>query len=266
MVAHSPPRSLGLSAIVQLARLRTCFVGVLGFSIGVAVAGQQWGWRQAAGALISLLGLAVANVYNATTDLDEDEQNLPGRANLVRSLGEGTLLWLVAVACAFIVIAALVSTFPVLLLTIAGLVLLLQYSAPPLRAKGRPFAGLLIFSLVVSVPFLGGALLRSSWWSLPDIRLTQIAGFFVYLTLWFCAKGLVKNVPDYYGDKAAGVRTSATIMPSIRGAATLAATATMVAYLVLPALLAAGLPDRVLFAMIWIGPGWPEYVVADTHH
>ncbi len=31
-----------------------------------------------------------------------------------------------------------------------------------------------------------------------------------FLTLWFMAKGTFKNVPDYDGDLAAGVRTSAT--------------------------------------------------------
>ena len=31
-----------------------------------------------------------------------------------------------------------------------------------------------------------------------------------FLTLWFMAKGTFKNVPDYDGDLAAGIRTSAT--------------------------------------------------------
>lgn len=254
MAAGPLPRNLDLSAIFQLARFRTCFVSVIGFSIGVTVADQQWGWRQATGALVTFLGLAVANVYNAITDLAEDEQNLPGRARLVRSLGEQTLLRLVAVVCALIVIAALASTFLVLLLTTAGLVLLLQYSAAPLRAKNRPIAGILIFSLVVSIPFLGGTLLRPAWWSVPDISPAKVGFFFAYLTLWFCAKGLVKNVPDYYGDKAAGVRTSATAMPSIRSAAVLAAVATIIVYLSLPTVVAGGMPPRVLFAMAWIVP------------
>jgi 4-hydroxybenzoate polyprenyltransferase len=80
-------------------------------------------------------------------------------------------------------------------------------------------------------------------------------GMWFFLTLWFMAKGTFKNVPDYDGDRAAGVRTSATSCATRRGAALVATTATLLAYLSLSGLVALGLEaPRVLLALLWLGP------------
>src|SRR6266536_669001 len=53
----------------------------------------------------------------------------------------------------------------------------------------------------------------------------------IFLFLWFVAKGMFKNVPDFYGDRTAGLRTSATVFPTWRSAAIACAAATITAYL-----------------------------------
>jgi 4-hydroxybenzoate polyprenyltransferase len=149
-----------------------------------------------------------------------------------------------------------------------------QYSAPPVRSKGRPILGLWVFAQTVVFPFLFG------WTTAPGQMLETLfaaigaavtgkagpppeaaqqsfryLGMWFFLTLWFMAKGAFKNVPDLEGDRAAGVRTSATICGTQRNAAIAAALATILAYLTLVPLVALGLEQpRALFSLLWLGP------------
>lgn len=244
-----------LVALVELARLRTCLVSVLAYAIGLALNDVGWSLRAAVGVVISLLVPAVANVHNAVTDLAEDERNLPGRLRLVAAAGRRFMMMFVNwTSLAMLLVTALVS-LPITILAVAGSVLLRQYSARPLRAKARPFAGLALFSMVVTVPFLAGTMLTPQWATLPQDHGHFVWVMAAYLTVWFCAKGMVKNVPDYHGDKAAGLRTSATIMPSPESAAVAAAAATAAVYAAFPVIVLLGwLPGRLLPASVWLLP------------
>jgi 4-hydroxybenzoate polyprenyltransferase len=153
-----------------------------------------------------------------------------------------------------------------------ALVGLHQYSAPPIRSKGRPLLGLWVFAQAVVFPFLFG------WTTEPgDMLSTLFRGFaanlaggapppgafqsyrylamWFFLTLWFMAKGAFKNVPDYEGDRAAGVNTSATVWADRRTAARVALAATIGAYVSLIGLVASGLEaPRTLLSLAWLGP------------
>lgn len=244
-----------LVALVELARLRTCLVSVLAYAIGLALNDVGWSVRAAVGVVISLLVPAVANVHNAVTDLAEDERNLPGRLRLVATAGPRLMMAFVNwTSLAMLLVTALIS-LPITVLAVLGSVLLRQYSARPLRAKARPFAGLALFSMVVTVPFLAGTMLTPQWSSLPHYHGHFVWVMAAYLTVWFCVKGMVKNVPDYHGDKAAGLRTSATIMPSLKSAGVAAAAATVTVYAAFPIIvLLGGLPGRLLPAGVWLLP------------
>jgi 4-hydroxybenzoate polyprenyltransferase len=149
-----------------------------------------------------------------------------------------------------------------------------QYSAPPVRSKGRPLLGLWVFAQTVVFPFLfgwttepgrmletliasiGSALLGSD---APPAAAAHASfrylGMWFFLTVWFMAKGAFKNVPDFEGDRDAGVRTSATVCGSQRRAAIVAGLATVLAYLTLVPLVAFGLEaPRALFALLWLVP------------
>jgi 4-hydroxybenzoate polyprenyltransferase len=149
-----------------------------------------------------------------------------------------------------------------------------QYSAPPVRSKGRPILGLWVFAQAVVFPFLFG------WCTEPGRMLSTLLSsilapltgstspptdealqsfrylaMWAFLTLWFMAKGVFKNVPDFTGDRAAGVRTSATLCDSQRSAALVAAGAMLGAYSTLPLLVAMHLEKvRVLFSLLWLIP------------
>jgi 4-hydroxybenzoate polyprenyltransferase len=155
-----------------------------------------------------------------------------------------------------------------------ALVGLHQYSAPPIRSKGRPLLGLWVFAQTVVFPFLFGwttapgrmletlvssivALLRGTAPPAAEAALQswRYLGMWFFVTVWFMAKGAFKNVPDFDGDRAAGVRTSATVWGSRRTAARVASAATLLAYLTLVPLAALGLEQpRVLLALVWLVP------------
>jgi ubiquinone/menaquinone biosynthesis methyltransferase len=120
-----------------------------------------------------------------------------------------------------------------------------QYSFRPLRMKARPVLGLYVFAQAVVGPFLLG-------WFVHGVRVPTgpVWAMLAYLFVWFVAKGLFKNVPDYEGDRAVGLRTSATVLPSRTAAARVAAAVTVAVYLALPVLLPLGaIRARVLFAL-----------------
>lgn len=234
-------------ALWQLSRPRTCLVGVLAFSFGFENTGASWHPDLWAGYLATFLISAVANVHNSYTDYAEDALNLPGRARLVSRLGIPTAR--AFVACGLVAIALLAWLIDWRLLVVALITnpLILSYSAHPVRAKARPFLGLLIFSMVVSVPYLYGALAAEAHGAAFSWR--RSLGWMVFLTILFFAKGLVKNVPDYEGDKTAGLRTSATVLPTRDAAARVAVAATWVAYLTYPAFIFLAGGNR---SLLWV--------------
>ncbi|HZN19702.1 MAG TPA: UbiA family prenyltransferase, partial [Micromonosporaceae bacterium] len=96
-------------------------------------------------------------------------------------------------------------------------------------------------------------LISNGWLSVADYGRDGAIWLTAYFFIWFVAKGFVKNVPDYHGDKAAGLRTSATIMPSLDVAARVAAAVTILVYCLFPiAVVAAGAPRQMLYASVWV--------------
>jgi 4-hydroxybenzoate polyprenyltransferase len=240
-------------ALWQLARPRTCLPSVLVFVLAVELVGTQWTFRPWLGVIVSFLVPFVANLHNAYTDLEEDQRNLPGRVALVNQVGPGALSRIVKLLLAAMLILCAVASSVTLLIAVIGGVLLLSYSANPIRAKARPLLGLYIFSLDVAVPYLAGSLASNDWLSVADYERNGAIWLTAYFFIWFMAKGLVKNVPDYHGDKAVGLRTSATTMPSIDIAARVAAIATISIYCLFPvAVVAVGGPRQMLYAIPWI--------------
>lgn len=240
-------------ALWQLARPRTCLPSVLVFVLAVELVGTQWTFRAWLGVVVSFLVPFVANLHNAYTDLDEDQRNLPGRVGLVNQVGHDALLKSVKLLLAVILILCTIASFVALLIAVIGGILLLSYSAHPIRAKARPMLGLFVFSLVVAIPYLAGCLTSNGWLSVADYGRNGAIWFTAYFFIWFIAKGFVKNVPDYYGDKAAGLRTSATVMPSLKAAAQVAAVATIAAYCLFPiAVVVVDGPPPMLYAGLWI--------------
>ncbi|HLK38882.1 MAG TPA: UbiA family prenyltransferase [Polyangiaceae bacterium] len=260
--------------LIMLGRPRTCMPGVLAFALGYSYTGGGVTARMALGGVLAFSIGFCANLHNAATDVPEDSRNLPGRARLVATVGHARLMAFCRVLGGLMLLGGLaLGTYFTILMTLA-VVGLHQYSAPPVRSKGRPLLGLWVFAQAVVFPFLFG------WTTEPGGMLETLVasigatlhvgaappwqaawqswrylGMWFFLTLWFMAKGCFKNVPDYAGDRAAGLRTSATVFATRRDAALAAAIATGAAYLSLGVLVAAGLErPAVLGALVWLFP------------
>jgi 4-hydroxybenzoate polyprenyltransferase len=260
--------------VLMLGRPRTCVPNLLAYALGFSYTGAAPSWRTLAGALLACCIGFAANLHNAAVELEEDSHNLPGRVWLVAKCGlrRVMLFWRLLILAMLVTAFALGPYFAVFMsLAVVGLH---QYSAPPVRSKGRPVLGLWVFAQTVVFPFLFG------WTTEPgqmlEVLLSVIAsqlglaqsppaaaahaslrylGMWFFLSSWFMAKGAFKNVPDFAGDLAAGVRTSATLCRSQQQAARVAARATIAAYLLLVPLVALRLEaPRALLALLWLGP------------
>jgi 4-hydroxybenzoate polyprenyltransferase len=259
---------------IMLGRPRTCVPNLLAFALGYSYTGVPASGRTLVGALLSCAIGFSANVHNAAVELEEDSRNLPGRVLLIAKFGHGPIMqwWRLLIAVMMLAAVAMGGYFAIFMaLAIVGLH---QYSAPPVRSKGRPILGLWVFAQTVVFPFLFGwttepgrmletlllsvtAPLRGEVPPPPDeaFRSYRYLAMWFFLTLWFMAKGAFKNVPDFDGDRAAGVRTSATECGTRRRAAVVAMVATITAYSSLALNVLTGLESRrVLLSLLWLVP------------
>ncbi len=245
-----------LRITLMLGRPRTCVPGILAYALGWTAAGGPLSAGFLLGLGITLAYGLMANLYNAYTDLEEDSRNLPGRVWLVLRLGHRRLLWTghaVTVVLAAVSLFYSASYFLVMCPVLLGAH---QYSFRPLRLKARPVLGLFAFSLAVFGPYLLG------YFGAPrGVRAPEGAGWalLAFIVVWFVAKGMVKNLPDYDGDLAAGLRTSATVFPDRLSAAQAATAVTLVGYFSLPAFVVLGaLPVRTLLALVWAAMAYSQ--------
>lgn len=252
-----PTLSEQLRILVSVGRPRTCGVGLLSMAVAIGVEAGDLSLRSALLLLIAAGFSFVANVQNAFADVAEDFCNLPGRVYTVARMSLRTgYAWLALLHVLMLLAAGLLGTL-CLLLTGLGLLIASQYSVRPLRAKARPVMGLAIFALAVAYPPLLAPFAQASPESLAAwaARVERMGALSGYLALWFAAKGLIKNIPDFLGDLAAGVKTSATVMGSYTRACLVAAAATGLVYgLPLVSALSAVATVPPLAAALWLVP------------
>jgi 4-hydroxybenzoate polyprenyltransferase len=260
--------------LLMMGRPRTCVPGMLAYLLGFAYTGGAYAWPSALGSALSFFISFSANLHNTYEDVYEDSRNLPGRIYLLARLGRRRLL-----RCHILLSVVMLTGAACINLYFLGLMLLAmlglhQYSAPPVRAKKHPVAGLWVFSQAVVFPFAFGWLTypeplasagatffgalftqQTLLWDAEIFQGFRYLGMYFFLTAWFMAKGMWKNVPDYYGDRASGVRTSATAFASWRRAALATTVVTLAAYLSLGLLVLLGLESpRLLFCWLWLVP------------
>lgn len=262
----APRRSVAatLMLVLMLGRPRTCVPGMLTYALGAGFVGVSLGARPLIQALLCFLGAFVANLENTYTDLEEDSHNLPGRTHLVYQLGYRRLSQVIIGLQAAMLGVALCLDIYNFVFMIVALLIVHQYSFAPLRAKARPFAGMLVFTGVVTYPYFVGLLADPTfefarglldWLGGGEGRVEHLAFVVMgaFVAQWFIAKAMFKNVPDYYGDRAGGLRTSATIFPSWTAAASAAALVTTATYTAFCLLVVFGLvPPRMLLALLFL--------------
>ncbi|GAA2944018.1 MULTISPECIES: UbiA family prenyltransferase [Streptomycetaceae] len=248
-------RAARFNATVELVRPRTLLVSPLSYCVGLAVADHRFDFTVLLGIAFHVLAPLAANAHNAVTDLVEDGRNVPGRLKLVETAGEALLQKIVYAGLGVMLLLSLAISLAQTIIWVFSVFLVLGYSSRKYRLKGRPITGMAVFAMAVTEPYIAGALLADSWWEIPQYDSSYPVVLGAFLFCWYFAKGIMKNVPDYAGDKEAGLRTIPALMSSQRSAAWAAAAATTLVYASFPVLvLATGMPDRLMWAALMVLP------------
>jgi 4-hydroxybenzoate polyprenyltransferase len=117
----------------------------------------------------------------------------------------------------------------------------LFYSLKPLRFKANPVLSLVSFSGAVIFPLLGAWVITMELFSLPLLFVLFGYSFLVY--------GTIKNLPDYYGDRKAGLKTTATVFSTRKKAITMATFLLLSPYVLLVVFLTLNLLD---YKFLWL--------------
>src|SRR5438093_4897898 len=220
------------SILFRLSGPRTWVFPSFSFILGYVVGG---------GGQLSQLGIGIAcvslvtastKIVNVYADRKEDATNQPQRLLWLGQIGSrqitASLVVLYSGAAALAIYLG-----PLFTLVLGfGILNSIFYSLPPLRFKAKPFASLASFSGALGLPFLAGLSISGS--------LEFLKPMLWLLTLFMFTYGTVKNLPDYFGDMKAGIRTSATIFKNVRKAVLFSATLLSTPYIFLVALVALG--------------------------
>lgn len=229
------PSSGRLLDLVKLARPRTWFFIVFSYVIGWLLSGAVLSGRFFVGLTISLIGVVNVNLLNAYTDQEEDLINLPHRVAMLDRVGEKNLIAVIATLYGAATLLTLVMPFWYKVVYVVSAFDAIFYSLPPLRLKGGPISSLVSFAGAVFLPAVG------AWTLVNDVMSTPPVIFFLgYVFLTYCT---LKNIPDYDGDRLAGLRTSATIFSSKKKASYAAAALLLSPYPLLVALTSLGIME-----------------------
>lgn len=190
-----------LKTTLKLARPRTWIFVVLSYIIGWS--GISLSFDFFAGMIAFIMLVVNVNLLNAYTDVEEDSKNLPFRVNLVEQIGQRNLLRLCALLYLIAIAIAILLSILFFLVFIVAMLDTIFYSVKPLRLKANPVLSLLAFSGAVFFPSLGGLVLNG--------YLQQKLILIFLLSYFFLVYGTIKNIPDFEGDKKAGLKTTATI-------------------------------------------------------
>jgi len=240
-----------LTLLLVLARPATSVAVLLAYVLGYSYTGQGYGWRAAAGLGISFLISAGGDLYNACSDLEEDIRNQPRRVYLVAEAGYRLVLASAILVSIPIALGGVLFIPYFLVLMLVAVVGLHQYSFPPLRAKAKPIIGLLAFAQAGIFPFVMGWMSQPSWRRPP----TECVAMFAFFVVFRVARAGVKNLPDFFGDSAAGLRTSASVFSSLPRAVAAAMALTMAAFAVLSVTIILGLtPFRLILVVPLVVP------------
>lgn len=196
--------------VLRLSRPRTWTFAATSFILGYTLSGGASLFQMALGLAVAGLVTAATNVVNAYADRREDAVNQPSRVFWVEQIGpHGTVASIVALYALAFGVSILLG--PVFILVLAvGVFNSAFYSLPPLRFKARPTLSLISFSGAVALAFLSGVSIVGT--------VNLLNPVFLLVTYFMLTYGTVKNLPDYFGDKKAGTRTTATVFRTIKTA------------------------------------------------
>jgi len=235
-----------LQILFRLAGPRTWVFASTSFILGYTLSGGLSLLIIAIGVAISSLVTAATNIVNAYADRREDVVNQPARVFWLDQVGNNGIR---AAVLSLYGLSLALSVFlsPLFMIILAvGIFNSFFYSVRPLRFKTHPLSALISFSAALALPFLGGLSVNTT----PSL-FNPILWLVTYFMFTY---GTVKNLPDYAGDKKAGVKTSATIFKTITSAILFSDVLLFTPYILLVSLIASGLLDPIYLASLALLP------------
>ena len=151
----------------------------------------------------NILIYGINDMYDSATDLLNDKKS--SYEQVLKKSDRKKLLWLIlATNIPFVMYGFFALPIPAFVCLIVFILLAWQYSAPPLRAKAIPFVDSIVSGLLYIVPAgVAWGIVANSY---PSF-MPMFAGF-----LWSYAMHLYSAVPDINADKAAHIKTGATLL------------------------------------------------------
>jgi len=229
-----------------MSRPRTWAFAISGFLLAYLRYGGSVSWLIIPGIATTVLVSGATNLVNAYSDMEEDSLNQPLRASWVSELGRRNVLASSMLFYAFAILMSLPLGCAFTAISLVAILDSLAYSLPPLRLKARIIPGLLCFSGAVGIAFLGGGIAAGRFDLLDPVL--WLVTFFMF------AYGAVKNLPDYPGDRLAGIRTTATIFNSVGDAAAATLMLLISPYLLLAALVSTGNLPQIFLTNLFMVP------------
>ncbi|MGC4069029.1 MAG: bifunctional 2-polyprenyl-6-hydroxyphenol methylase/3-demethylubiquinol 3-O-methyltransferase UbiG [Polyangiaceae bacterium] len=257
-------------AWIRLGRPQFLPGGLIAFAFGTSVAANQLGsidWRRFAFGQLVVTSIQLMTHYaNDYFDFDGDRTTpnparwSGGSGVLSRETLKPSVALASALLCAMLATTATYLTYVyfqgllVVDLMLAALVLAWAYSAPPFRLHSRGLGELTATVIVAGlVPAIGYAIQADA------LSLTLVLSM-IPLLLVQCAMLLVVSAPDADGDRRCG-KLTLLLRLGPRRSRVFHLSLLAVTYAILPFLLAAGLPNGIVFATACTAPlavlnGW----------
>ena len=153
----------------------------------------------------NLLIYGVNDIFDHETD-KLNKKKLEYEMLVDRDHHKTLALWILFLNIPFLIIA--VAFMPAIISSLSGFLFFsVFYSAPPMRAKAIPFLDSAFNILYIFPGAFGYQLLSGTF---PPVALMVAAG------LWTAAMHAYSAIPDIEADRAAGLRTIATVLGPIR--------------------------------------------------
>lgn len=164
----------------------------------IVITGFFINWHYLIAAILAALGL---NLYSFKIKINRSQSLIKNLAIIIYYYAT------FAVAISVTVFFFMERNYPIFIFGLVASLILIGDS----RFKARPIKSMVTFSLGLFLPFALGWTVGKSLFALPSQA--------IFFTVWFALYGVAKNIPDYHGDKLAGLKTSATVFQSKRRAA-----------------------------------------------
>ncbi len=203
-----------LIAILKNSRPERIFYFFLLFTFGIALAPGVWftNWIDIQSYLLAIIAFVCAGMFSVCQNDIQDEEidaiSNKNRPLVTKELSRNDLETASKIFLLFALLSAYASSLYVLFFTCLGLSIYFIYSNPPLRLKRFVILNSSLVGLACLSAILGGFFLVS-----PDKAIAAFPfGLAVAILVFHAAVANIRDIKDFAGDHAVGIKTIPTLL------------------------------------------------------